>query len=50
MTDTEWAHWKAIYANAHRMKGKPVIKPKKFLMFGEKLADASKLFEMDEDW
>lgn len=46
--DAEWAHWKAIYANAHRKQGKPVIKTEKFLCFREKQADASELFEGDE--
>ena len=48
--DAEWAHWKAIYANAHKQKGKPTIKTKKFLMFGEKTADASALYEGEDEW
>lgn len=48
--DAEWAHWKAIYTNAHRQKGKPTIKTEKFLLFKEKIADASSLFEDDEEF
>ena len=45
------AHWKAIYANAHRKQGKPVIKTEKFLCFREKKVDASALFEDNgDDW
>lgn len=43
------AHWKTIYVNAHRKKGKPAMKMKKFLLFQEKKSDASKLFEEDEE-
>lgn len=50
VTDAEWAHWKAIYANAHRKKDKPVLKSEKFLLFKEKKADASALYECDEEF
>jgi hypothetical protein len=43
------AHWKAIYVNAHRKKGKQAMKTDKFLLFREKKADASALFEGDEE-
>ena len=43
--DAEWAHWKAIYVNAHLKKGKPKIKIDKFMMFREKTEDASAIFE-----
>ena len=43
------AHWKAIYVNSHRRKGTNVKKPDAFLTFKEKVADASELFERDED-
>lgn len=48
--DAEWAHWKAIYVNAHRKQGKTVIKPEKFLLYKDKKADASGLFEADEEF
>lgn len=48
--DAEWAHWKAIYTNAHLRKGKRAIKPEKFLLFKEKQVDASGYFEEDESW
>ena len=44
------AHWKAIYANAHRKKGKSAIKVEKFLLFRDQPKDASALFEEDEDY
>ena len=47
--DAEWAHWKAIYTNAHIKRGKRTPKPEKFLIFGEKKLDASEYFEADED-
>ena len=48
--DAEWAHWKAIYTNAHLKKGKRAIKTEKFLMFQDKKIDASEYFEeKDED-
>ena len=43
------AHWKAIYANAHRKKGKQAIKVEKFLLFRDEKKDAAALFEEDED-
>lgn len=43
------AHWKAIYANAHRKKGKQAIKVEKFLLFRDEKKDAAALFEDDED-
>lgn len=43
------AHWKAIYANAHRRRGKPAIKIEKFLLFNDKKKDAADLFEENED-
>jgi hypothetical protein len=43
--DAEWAHWKSIYTNAHIRKGKPRIKTEKFLLYAEKPADASGLYE-----
>ncbi len=46
--DSEWAHWKAIYTNAHARKGKRVPKPEKFLLFRDKEKDASDIYE-DED-
>ena len=49
MQDTEWATWKALYANAHLQKGKSSMKTKKFLLFGEKERDASELYEIEEE-
>lgn len=46
--DEEWAHWKSLYVNSKLKKGKPAIKTKKFLLFGEKEKDASEIFEVDE--
>ena len=43
------AHWKAIYTNAHRKKGKQAIKVEKFLLFRDEKKDAAALFEEDED-
>ena len=43
------AHWKAIYANAHRKKGKRAMRVDKFLLFREEKKDASVLYEEDED-
>jgi hypothetical protein len=42
------AHWKAIYVNAHRKKGKQAMKVDKFLLFKEQKKDASALFEEEE--
>lgn len=47
--DAEWAHWKAMFANANLKKGKRAIKPEKFLLYSEKKQDASGLFEAEED-
>ena len=46
--DSEWAHWKAIYTNAHIPKGKQRIKTEKFLLYKEKEKDASDVYEADE--
>ena len=43
------AHWKAIYANANRRKGKQAIKVDKFLLFRDEKKDAAAIFEDDED-
>lgn len=43
------AHWKAIYANAHRPHGKLAYKTEKFLLFKDEKKDASALFEEDEE-
>lgn len=48
--DAEWAHWKAIYTNAHLKKGRRAIKSEKFLLFQEKSGDASAIYEKDETW
>ena len=42
------AHWKAIYVNAHRKKGKQAMKVDKFMLFKEQKKDASALFEEEE--
>ena len=42
------AHWKAIYVNADRKKGKQAMKVDKFLLFKEQKKDASALFEEEE--
>lgn len=47
--DEEWAHWKAIYTNAHLKRGKQPIPAKKFLLFTEKEKDAAEIFEADEE-
>ena len=47
--DEEWAHWKAIYSNAHLKKGKQPIKAEKFYLFREKEKDAAEIFEADEN-
>lgn len=47
--DSEWAHWKAIYTNAHVRKGKRTPKPEKFLLFRDKEVDASEYYENAED-
>ena len=47
--DAEWAHWKAIYVNAHRPKGKSAKKVDKFLLFQDEKKDASVLYENHED-
>ena len=47
--DAEWAHWKAIYTNAHAKKGKRTPKPEKFLLFREQEKDASDIYEADEE-
>lgn len=48
------AHWKAIYVNSHRPKGKSAKKVEKFLLFQDEKKDASVLFEQndedDEQW
>lgn len=44
------AHWKAIYVNAHRQKGKRAEKVNKFLIFKDKQVDASALFESEDEW
>ena len=46
--DTISAHWKAIYANTHKQKGKQAYKVEKFLCFQDKKQNADALFE-DED-
>ena len=43
------AHWKAIYINAHREKGKRAKKVDKFLLFGEKEKSADDLYEGGDD-
>ena len=43
------AHWKAIYVNSQRGKGKRAQKVDKFLLFKEEQKDASALFEEHED-
>ena len=48
--DAEWAHWKAIYTNAHLKKGKRAPKPEKFLLFKDKEIDASGFFEEEDEW
>ena len=47
--DAEWAHWKAIYTNAHLRKGKRAPKPEKYLLFRDKEMDASGYFEANEE-
>ena len=42
------AHWKAIYVNAHRKKGKQAMKVDKFMLFKEQKKEASALFEEEE--
>lgn len=43
------AHWKAIYTNMHRRKGKQAVKTEKFLLFQDERKDADALFEDNED-
>lgn len=47
MTDSEWASWKALYANAHLRKGKRPFRTEKFLLFTgkDKEKDASDIYE-----
>lgn len=47
--DAMSAHWKAIYVNAHRKKGKQAMKTEKFLLFRDEKTDADALFEENED-
>ena len=42
--DSLLAHFKAIYANAHKRKDKRPFKSAKFLCFGEKKKSADDLF------
>lgn len=43
------AHWKAIWVNSHRPKGRSAKKVEKFLLFRDEVKDASVLFEQNED-
>lgn len=43
------AHWKAIYVNANKPKGKIAKKVDKFLLFRDEKKDASVLYEQNED-
>ena len=43
------AHWKAIYANAHRKRGKQAMKTEKFLLFRDEKKNADAIYEFDED-
>ena len=43
------AHWKAIWVNSHRPKGRSAKKVEKFLLFKDEVKDASVLFEQNED-
>lgn len=43
------AHWKAIYCNSNRKKGKRAMKTEKFLLFRDEKETADTLFEENED-
>jgi hypothetical protein len=43
------AHWKAIYVNANRRKGKQAMKTEKFLLFRDKEADATALYDTENE-
>lgn len=43
------AHWKAIYCNTHRKKGKQALKTKQFLLFRDEKKNADDIFECNED-
>lgn len=47
--DMMMAHWKQIYANAHRKHGTTAYKTEKFLCFRDQPKDASELFEGEEE-
>ena len=47
--DAMSAHWKAIYVNAHRKKGKQAVKTEKFLLFKDEKETADALFEENKD-
>ena len=43
------AHWKAIYCNSNRKKGKQAMKTEKFLIFRDEQETADALFEENKD-
>jgi hypothetical protein len=47
--DYQFAHFKALYVNAHLKKGKRQFKPEKFLIFPEKKKGGSPAPDMSDD-
>jgi hypothetical protein len=43
------AHWKTMWANARRKRGKQAYKMEKFLLFRDEKKDASALFEEEDE-